>query len=96
MCSLESLKLDLKELKEENTTLTFDLDDRFFEALDSAEVKRGSLHVSVSIRKATGFFELLFHTEYLKPDAYKRSEHVYHVTACLLHNDPTSYHHQQG
>ena len=62
MCSLESLKLDLKELKEENTTLTFDLDDRFFEALDSAEVKRGSLHVSVSIRKATGFFEFLFQT----------------------------------
>ena len=62
MCSLESLKVDLKELKEENTTLTFDLDDRFFEALDSAEVKRGSLHVSVSIRKATGFFEFLFQT----------------------------------
>ena len=62
MCSLESLKVDLKELKEEKTTLTFDLDDRFFEALDSAEVKRGSLHVSVSIRKATGFFEFLFQT----------------------------------
>ena len=28
--------------------------------------------------------------EYLKPCAYKRSEHE-SVTACLLHNEPTSY-----
>ena len=26
----------------------------------------------------------------LKPCAYKRSEHASHVTACLLHNEPTS------
>ena len=62
MCSLESLKIDLKGLKEEETSLNFDLDDCFFETLDGAEVKRGSLHVSVSIRKATGFFEFKFHT----------------------------------
>ena len=62
MCSLEFLKIDLKSLKEEETSLEFDLDDKYFEALDDAEVKKGSLHVSVSIRKATGFFELLFHT----------------------------------
>ena len=63
MGSLELLKIDLKGLKEEESSLTFDLDDRYFAALDGADVKRGSLHVSVSIRKATGFFELLFHTE---------------------------------
>ena len=62
MCSLEFLKIDLKSLKEEETSLEFDLNDSYFEALDDAEVKKGSLHVSVSIRKATGFFELLFHT----------------------------------
>ena len=62
MCSLEFLKIDLKSLKEEETSLEFDLNDTYFEALDDAEVKKGSLHVSVSIRKATGFFELLFHT----------------------------------
>ncbi len=28
--------------------------------------------------------------QYLKPFAYKRSEHHYDVTACLLHNEPTS------
>ena len=63
MNSLEALKIDLKSLVSEETSLAFDLNDTYFEALDGAEVKRGSLHVSVSIRKATGFFELLFHTE---------------------------------
>ena len=62
MCSLESLKVDLRRLKDEVTTLTFNLDDAYFEALDGADVKQGSLHVSVSIRKATGFFEFQFHT----------------------------------
>ena len=28
--------------------------------------------------------------EFLKPDAYKRSEPLIVVTACLLHNEPTS------
>lgn len=56
MNSLESLKIDLKSLVSEETSLAFDLNDTYFEALDGAEVKRGSLHVSVSIRKATGFF----------------------------------------
>ena len=62
MCSLESLKVDLRGLKDEVTTLDFNLDDTYFEALDGADVKQGSLHVSVSIRKATGFFEFQFHT----------------------------------
>ena len=63
MNSLEQLKLDLKSLTDGVTILEFDLDDQFFEALDTSDVKQGALHVSVSIRKATGFFELLFHTE---------------------------------
>ena len=62
MCSLEFLKIDLKALKEENTFLEFNLDNDYFEALDGAELKKGSLHVSVSIRKATGFFELQLHS----------------------------------
>ena len=63
MCSLERFKINLKSLTNEETTLDFDLDDQFFDALDGSEVKQGALHVSVSIRKATGFFELQFHTE---------------------------------
>ena len=63
MCSLEQFKVDLKRLTDEVTTLEFDLDNRFFTALDNSELRQGTLHVSVSIRKATGFFELQFHTE---------------------------------
>jgi uncharacterized metal-binding protein YceD (DUF177 family) len=63
MCSLEQFKIDLKRLTDEVTTLDFDLDNRFFAALDDSELRQGTLHVSVSIRKATGFFELLFHIE---------------------------------
>jgi uncharacterized metal-binding protein YceD (DUF177 family) len=63
MCSLEHFKINLKSLKDEVTTLEYDLDNQFFEALDGSELNKGSLHVSVSIRKATGFFELLFNTE---------------------------------
>ena len=62
MCSLERFKIDLKGLTAEVTTLEFDLDKDFFAALDETEVESGALHVSVSIRKASGFFELLFHT----------------------------------
>ena len=63
MCSLEQFKIDLKRLTDEVTTSEFNLDNRFFAALDSSEVRQGTLHVSVSIRKATGFFELQFHSE---------------------------------
>ena len=62
MCSLEQFKIDLKGLTAEVTTLDFDLDNAFFNALDETEVESGSLHVSLSIRKASGFFELIFHT----------------------------------
>ena len=62
MCSLEQFKIDLKGLTAEATTCEFDLDKGFFGALDQTEVESGALHVSLSIRKASGFFELLFHT----------------------------------
>ena len=63
MCSLEQFKIDLKNQKDEVRTLDFDLENQFFSALDGSEVKQGFLHVSVSIRKMIGFYELLFHTE---------------------------------
>ena len=63
MCSLEQFKIDLKNQKDEVRTFDFDLDNLFFSALDGSEVKQGALHASVSIRKMTGFYELLFHAE---------------------------------
>ena len=63
MCSLEPLKIDLKGLKEDETVLAFDLGDGFFQALDGSQLEHGTLHVSVSIRKMTGFFDLHIHSE---------------------------------
>ena len=59
MCNLEQFKVDLKALTEDVTPLVWELEDSFFAALGEAEIKGGSLHVSGSIRKAVGFFELL-------------------------------------
>ncbi|MCR4852736.1 MAG: DUF177 domain-containing protein [Prevotella sp.] len=63
MCSLESFKIDLKGLEATEVVREYSLSDDYFEAIDAPEVKSGSLHVSVTIRKLTGFFELLFHIE---------------------------------
>ncbi len=63
MYSLESFEVDLKDLKETETLREYSLDDQFFSALDNSQLDHGALHVSVSIRKMAGFFELLFHTE---------------------------------
>ena len=62
MCSLETYKIDLKGLKESEKALDFDLRDDFFQSLDGSQLEHGELHVSVSIRKISGFFEVQFHT----------------------------------
>ena len=62
MYSLERFKINFKDLNSEVTTKEWELDKDFFNALDTSEVESGALHVSLSIRKASGFFELLFHT----------------------------------
>ena len=58
MCNLEQFKVDLTALPEEVTPLEWELDDQFFEQLEDAQLQQGSVHVSGSIRKAVGFFEL--------------------------------------
>jgi len=63
MCSLEQFKIDLKALAEDVTPLEWELDDQFFSQLDGAQLQQGSLHVSGTIRKSVGFFELLLHSE---------------------------------
>ena len=61
MCQLELVKIDLKALAEDVTPLEWELDDTFFQQLEGAQLQQGSLHVSGSIRKAVGFFELSLH-----------------------------------
>jgi len=61
MCNLERFKIDLKALTTEEQSYEWDLDDSYFEALEATEVQGGALHVSASIRKVSGFFELHWH-----------------------------------
>ncbi|MCR4603385.1 MAG: DUF177 domain-containing protein [Prevotella sp.] len=61
MCSLEQFKIDLKALTEDVTSLEWELDNHFFEQLDGAQLQQGSLHVSGTIRKSVGFYELSLH-----------------------------------
>ena len=63
MYSLESLKIDLAGLKEGVTTFEYDLGDAYFEAVDAPEVRRGDVHVSVSVSRSGGVFRLGVHTE---------------------------------
>ena len=63
MCYLERFDIDLKALTDEVTPLSWELDDQFFASLEGAQLQGGSLHVSGSIRKAVGFYELLLHCE---------------------------------
>ena len=60
MYNLEQFKIDLKHLEADNVVREWDLDDGYFEALGGPEVGGGSLHVSASIRKMSGFFEFRF------------------------------------
>jgi uncharacterized metal-binding protein YceD (DUF177 family) len=63
MCSLESLKIDLKGLKERVSTFAYDLSDSYFEAIEAPEVRRGDVHVELTVTKVNNFFELNFHVE---------------------------------
>ena len=58
---LEPLRIDLKGLHEGGNVFEADLDDAFFEAVGSREVSGGRLHVSLSVRQTSGFFDLTSH-----------------------------------
>ena len=60
MCSLESLKIDLKGLKEGQNALQFNLGDAYFEAIEAPEVRRGNVCVDLSVRRTESFFDLDF------------------------------------
>ncbi len=63
MDSLESFKIDLRDLEQGATTLKLHLDDDFFSALNADEIKRGDLTCDVVVYRTEDVFELKFHTE---------------------------------
>ncbi len=60
---LEPFNIDLKGLKEGETSFEFDIDGAFFKALEESELQEGKLHSKVSVYRTDDFFELNFHTE---------------------------------
>ena len=63
MCTLETFKVDLKGLQTAETVLSYHLDEAYFEAIDAPDVREGELDVTLTVRKASEYFELDFHTE---------------------------------
>ena len=59
MCSMESLNVDLRS---DETSLHYRLDDAYFSALENAEVSKGNIEVNLEIAKSTEkIFNLSFH-----------------------------------
>ena len=58
MSSLESFKVDLRDLKDGVTTLSLRLDDDFFQAVDGPEVKSGKVNAALSIRKTENYLKI--------------------------------------
>ncbi len=57
-------EIDLKALQSgTKATYHFELDNAFFEAIDSAEVQRGNVKVELNVMKKAGAFELDFQTD---------------------------------
>ena len=63
MCTRADLKLDLKGLQEAVTVFRYHLTDDYFKAIDAPDVREGELDITLTVRKASEFFELDFHTE---------------------------------
>lgn len=60
MCSLEPFKIDLKGLKQGQTTFAMTLDDAYFEAIDAPEVRHGNVALTLSVERVGEFFNLTF------------------------------------
>ncbi len=58
MCGLETYQIDLKNLKADNETFEFKLDDEFFQAVEGQDVKRGTVNATVNVSRKPGFFLL--------------------------------------
>lgn len=63
MCTTSLLRIDLKALKEGETTSVCELDDAYFQAIDAPDVKKGKLMLTMVIKRMDSFFDLDFHIE---------------------------------
>lgn len=63
MFSLETLRLDLKALKEDSFENNWALGDDYFEVLEDADIQSGNVRVGVSLQKAENYFDMEINVE---------------------------------
>ncbi len=61
MAKLSHFKIDLKILPEGINTYTYELDQKYFDAIDHEEVRKGNVKVELTVRKTIGAYEFNFH-----------------------------------
>ena len=54
-------KIDLKNLPNETTTYSYVLDQKFFDAIDHEEVRKGSVKAELTVRRTVDAYEFNFH-----------------------------------
>jgi uncharacterized metal-binding protein YceD (DUF177 family) len=54
-------KIDLKNLPEGTNTYSYELDRKFFDAIDHEDVRKGKVEVELTVKRTNGAFEFNFH-----------------------------------
>ena len=60
MGKFSQYKIDLKNLPNDTSTYSYELDRKFFDAIDHEDVKKGNVKAELTVKKATGSYELDF------------------------------------
>ena len=63
MGTLSKYKVELKKMLTDSCDYEYRLDNQFFADLDSPEIQKGKLNVTLHVRRTSGVYLLDFHTE---------------------------------
>lgn len=61
MAKYSQFKIDLKNLPDGINAYSYDLDKRFFDAIDHEDIRKGDVKVELTVRRTVGAYEFLFH-----------------------------------
>ena len=61
MAKLSQYKIDFKNLPDKTITYSFELDRKFFDAIDHEMVRKGHVKAEIALRETVGAYEFKFH-----------------------------------
>ncbi|MGV8962606.1 MAG: YceD family protein [Candidatus Saccharimonadaceae bacterium] len=61
MAKFSLYKIDLKNLPNGINTYSYELDRKFFEAIDHEEIRKGNVKAELTVKKTISAFEFMFH-----------------------------------